>query len=44
MTLLMMGIVFGLGTLMEWFAIALITIPIFAPVAVGLVISTCLAG
>ncbi|WP_417480647.1 TRAP transporter large permease [Maricaulis maris] len=34
--LLMMGIVFVLGTFMEWIAIVFITVPIFAPVAVGL--------
>lgn len=34
--LLMMGIVFVLGTFMEWIAIVFITVPIFAPVAVSL--------
>ncbi|UTW13415.1 TRAP transporter large permease [Marinobacterium rhizophilum] len=34
--LLMMGIVFLLGTFMEWIAIVFITVPIFAPVVVSL--------
>ncbi|MEQ8343731.1 MAG: TRAP transporter large permease subunit [Marinovum algicola] len=33
--LLMMAIVFVLGTFMEWIAIVFITVPIFAPVVVG---------
>lgn len=33
--LLMMAIVFLLGTFMEWIAIVFITVPIFAPVVVG---------
>lgn len=34
--LLMMAIVFVLGTFMEWIAIVFITVPIFAPVVTGL--------
>ena len=35
----MMGILVILGTFMEWIAIAFITVPVFAPVVVGMALS-----